>query len=423
MPVVRGDGPRLSSANAARKRIVRTSAIPTVPATFQCTFSNVTQKNVAKKKKSATRVLATTRGAAAAIAVTRGSAGGRRAPRRGSPRESFSRHSSDSGGASSRPSRQRACRSTSAARMPSTSSGATTIACTRVAQQLRGRAVGRHDGEDRALGGDVLEDLAGEHAAAAAAGLGDEQEQHLALALELERAPARDVVDELDAVGEAEARHELAVARAEVADEADGDVLEARVGERLEERLRVALAEERAGVRDAEAVGAGVLEPGEVVEVAAVRDRQHRPSRVEERGPRPRSRPTPRRSRPPCGRRARATPRAARSFTRTAARSARRCGCAPSESRRSATHFAPVARLHRRADEVDRARRRRRQDDVDALGAARWRSPWGSRSRSTSRSRRGRAAAGRRVDARRTARSTPERPCSSSARRRPRGPT
>ena len=30
-----------------------TSAIPTEPAMFQCTFSKVTQKNVARKKKSA----------------------------------------------------------------------------------------------------------------------------------------------------------------------------------------------------------------------------------------------------------------------------------------------------------------------------------------------------------------------------------
>lgn len=68
IPVVRGEGPRLSSANAARKRIVRTSEISTVPATFQCTFSNVTQKNVAKKKKSARRVRATARGRSAATA-------------------------------------------------------------------------------------------------------------------------------------------------------------------------------------------------------------------------------------------------------------------------------------------------------------------------------------------------------------------
>src|SRR6266540_1473535 len=48
--VVRGKrGRPHSSANATRKRIVRTSAIPTAPATFQCTFSHVTQKSVARK--------------------------------------------------------------------------------------------------------------------------------------------------------------------------------------------------------------------------------------------------------------------------------------------------------------------------------------------------------------------------------------
>ena len=49
--------------------------------------------------------------------------------------------------------------------------------------------------------------------------------------------------------------------------------------------------------------------------------------------------------------------------------SARRCGCATSESRRSATHFAPGRLLHRGADEVDRVRRRGREDDVDPLAA------------------------------------------------------
>ena len=38
----------------------------------------------------------------------------------------------------------------------------------------------------------------------------------------------------------------------------------------------------------------------------------------------------------------RATPTSTFSFARTAMLSARRCGCATSESRRSATHFAPV---------------------------------------------------------------------------------
>jgi hypothetical protein len=44
--------------------------MPSEPATFQCTFSNVTQKNVERSKNAVTRVLDTARGTAAATAVT-----------------------------------------------------------------------------------------------------------------------------------------------------------------------------------------------------------------------------------------------------------------------------------------------------------------------------------------------------------------
>src|SRR5581483_10752720 len=67
--VVFGDGPRLWSANETRNRMARTSAMPTVPATFQCTFSNVMQKNVAKKKKSVARVRLITRGSTSTAAA------------------------------------------------------------------------------------------------------------------------------------------------------------------------------------------------------------------------------------------------------------------------------------------------------------------------------------------------------------------
>ena len=70
-------------------------------------------------------------------------------------------------------------------------------------------------------------------------------------------------------------------AGAEVADEARDDVRRARLGERGQERLRVALAEEVAGVRDAEPVARVVLEAREVVEVAAVRDRHDLALRLE----------------------------------------------------------------------------------------------------------------------------------------------
>ena len=97
----------------------------------------------------------------------------------------------------------------------------------RLADQLRRGAVGRHGGEDRPLGGQVLEDLPREDAAAAAARLGDQQEQRLRVALQLERAPARDERVQLEAVAELEALRPLAVGAAEVADEAR-DHVEAR---------------------------------------------------------------------------------------------------------------------------------------------------------------------------------------------------
>src|ERR1043166_7214023 len=51
MAVVRGNrGAPHSNANAIRKRIVSTSALPTAPAPFQYTFSHVTQNSVARKR-------------------------------------------------------------------------------------------------------------------------------------------------------------------------------------------------------------------------------------------------------------------------------------------------------------------------------------------------------------------------------------
>src|SRR5665213_1384090 len=58
---VRGIGPLLVSANESRKSTVSTSAMPRLPATFQCTFSKVTQKNVASRKKLVARVRESTR--------------------------------------------------------------------------------------------------------------------------------------------------------------------------------------------------------------------------------------------------------------------------------------------------------------------------------------------------------------------------
>src|SRR5690348_18308368 len=55
--VVRGTrSRRVPSANESRKRIASTSASDTVPAKFQCTFSNVTQKTLARNRKLVTRL-------------------------------------------------------------------------------------------------------------------------------------------------------------------------------------------------------------------------------------------------------------------------------------------------------------------------------------------------------------------------------
>src|SRR5207237_6393373 len=102
----------------------------------------------------------------------------------------------------------------------------------------------------------------------------------LGVALELERAPPRDVGVQLEAVAEAELLRPLPVGRSEVADEA-GDDVEVGRRERLEKRPRTPLAEKAPGVGDPEALRRAVVDPGEVVEVAAVRDRPDRASRLE----------------------------------------------------------------------------------------------------------------------------------------------
>src|SRR6185503_9761694 len=119
-----------------------------------------------------------------------------------------------------------------------------------------------------------------EHTLATAARVRDEQEQRVGVALVAQRLAARQVVDQLEPVAEPERLRPLPVRRTEVADEAR-DRVEIGVVERLQERSRVPLAEEASRVRDAEALARHVLEPREVVEVAAVRDDAHLTARVE----------------------------------------------------------------------------------------------------------------------------------------------
>ena len=145
--------------------------------------------------------------------------------------EPRARVSGASGVPSSSPARQRACSPSSASRIAGDVVRRRDDAGAGLADQLRGGAVRRHGGEDRPLGGEVLEHLPGEDAAAAAAGLGDQQQQRLGVALQLERAAARHVRDQLEPVAEPERLRPLAVGRAEVADEA-GDDVEPGVGER-----------------------------------------------------------------------------------------------------------------------------------------------------------------------------------------------
>ena len=257
-------------------------------------------------------------------------------------RESRSRHSGESSTSGRPPSRQRAWSSSRAARIAAGVVGRGDDAGAGLADQLRRGPVERDGGEDRTADRDVLEDLAREDALAPAAGVGDEEEQRLGVALERERLGPRRVRQQLEPIAELETRRPLPVGVAEVAEEA-GDDVEAGVRERLEERARVAPPEEAPGVRDAEPLGRLPLEPGDVVEVGAVRDRDDGPARVE----RPRllaDRLRDARDRVGArGDEPRDTSCVA-ALALVAMVSARRWAWATSESRRSATQRTPVAR-------------------------------------------------------------------------------
>ena len=138
--------------------------------------------------------------------------------------------------------------------------------------------------------------------------------------------------------------------------------------ERLQERPRVALAEEAARVRDAEAFARRVLEPCEVVEIAAVRDDAHALRARRARAP-------PRRSPPRRSDRVRAARDELRHLLVRGLASPRRRRVVPSvlvRDDRVAKIGDPAGAgrtLDGGADEVDRRRRRRRDHRVDALAA------------------------------------------------------
>ena len=136
---------------------------------------------------------------------------------------------------------------------------------------------GGDEREDRALGGEVLEDLAGDDREPASAGARNEQEEHVCRAHGGERLRVRPEALERERVAETEAERPLAIRRPELAEERDLDALpqlralREHGRERAQERPRRALAEERARVDDAHPLAAGVREPVELLEVAAVR--------------------------------------------------------------------------------------------------------------------------------------------------------
>src|SRR6266540_4912853 len=299
--VVRGKrGRPHSSAKAARKRIVSTSAMPTAPATSQWTFSQVTQNRVARKSVPVTFMCTLVQQVTlcyllAVPLVPRGTEKVTLCYLRTAEwwdLGSFETHEElrqllhacpateslpilrGERRAVERPCRPAGVELGEGRRQGRDVVGRRDDASAHLPDQLGGGALGRHGGEDRPLGGDVLEDLPREHAPAAAPGLRDQQQQRVRVALQRERLAPRHVRVELEARAESERLRPLAVGDAEVADEARDDVLEAGLRERGQERTRIALPEKAPGMRDAEAIAAPVLEAGEVVEVGAVQDRR-----------------------------------------------------------------------------------------------------------------------------------------------------
>ena len=198
---------------------------------------------------------------------------------------------------------------------------------------------------------------------------------------------------ELEPVAEPERLCPLAVGRAEVADEA-GDDVQLRVRERLQERPRVALAEEAARVRDREAARrAGTRAPRS--RRSRSRSGSSRPLlAARARAPRRRSRPPRPRSRRLCGHDA-----GDRGCSRLLGPDGEALGAAVRMSGDRVAQVGHPARVGQAldggADEVDRVRRRGRDHRVDPLLPARSGSPREWRSGSSSRSRRARAAGAR----------------------------
>ena len=150
-----------------------------------------------------------------------------------------------------------------------------------LADQLGRGAVGRHDREDRPPDREVLEHLPGEHALATPVRVRDEQEQRLRVALEPQatRRAGRSRSAPADRRGRASpptrgrssgSRRRSGRRRRGPSRGTPGGTVVGRAGRRSSP---VCVIRKR--------VPGCVLEPGEVVEVAAVRDRRTTPARLE----------------------------------------------------------------------------------------------------------------------------------------------
>ena len=159
------------------------------------------------------------------------------------------------------------------------------------AEQVGGDPLGRDERQHRPLGRQVLEELAREHAQPEPAGPRDQEQQRVSALHGGERLVVGQKAVDAKSRAQPERLGPLPIGRAKPAHEARLDHLAQlrpvgqEPGERLEERPRAPHAEEEPGVEDPQAVRRRVLEAGELVEVAAVRD--HRARRAG-RGQRPR---------------------------------------------------------------------------------------------------------------------------------------
>ena len=237
--------PAHSSANATRNKIVRTSASPTAPADVPVHLL----PGDAEQRREEER--------AGDLHSRPRDQHARRAPRRGRRGRAARGRPAPAASRSARP----PATARGAPRAPpwsaATSSGATTTPAPVSRISSAAAPSGGTAARIGPLGGEVLEDLPRQHALAAAVRLRDQEQQRLGVALQRERLAPRDVRDAARAGRRARAppptrgrrTRKSPTKRATTSSSPDS-------ASAAQERPRVALAEEAAGVRDPEAVAA-----------------------------------------------------------------------------------------------------------------------------------------------------------------------